>query len=277
MQQTKINLACGNIYVTGNGWINIDYNSTSSNVRRADLLARLPLPDNSAALVYSSHFLEHIPRSQVPDFLSECLRVLIPGGVIRLVLPDLENICRAYLEHRDNGDHEKADFVVLEMIDQCVRRESGGELGRYYQRVKDSADSEAEMIAFIRERTGEYLLAPRQKGSLFVTKLRKSSLLRKVQSRLQRVYFRTILKLLPITFRKQNVSLAAVGELHHWIWDFYQLQKLLLATGFVSPQKCSSKTSYFLGFPFDQLDIDADGRQRKGYESMYIEAKKPHL
>jgi predicted SAM-dependent methyltransferase len=80
MQQTKINLACGNTYVTDNGWINLDYNSTSPSVRRADLLGRLDLPDGGAELVYSSHFLEHIPRSEVSGFLGECFRVLAPGG-----------------------------------------------------------------------------------------------------------------------------------------------------------------------------------------------------
>jgi hypothetical protein len=153
----KINLACGDVFVSGDGWINLDYASSDASVMRADLLGRLPVADDQAALVYSSHFLEHIPRDQVEDFLLECFRILSPDGVLRLVLPDLDNMCRTYLAHRDAGEHDKANFLVLEMIDQCVRRESGGELGRYYQQVKSELPASEETVALIRERTGENL------------------------------------------------------------------------------------------------------------------------
>jgi hypothetical protein len=166
MFSAKVNLASGGVFVTGDGWINLDYNAAAPDVRRADLLGRLPLPDNGAALVYSSHFLEHIPRNQVPDFLAECWRILAPGGVLRLVLPDLENLCRAYLLHRERGEHEKADFVVLEMIDQCVRRESGGELGRLYRRLNAGPEVQRELIDFVRERTGENVLSSSPPRSL---------------------------------------------------------------------------------------------------------------
>ena len=73
------------------------------------------------------------------------------------MVPDLENLCRTYLYHRDQGEHDKADFVVLELLDQCVRRQSGGELGRYYRRPKADPLGNAS-IAFVRDRTGEDLV-----------------------------------------------------------------------------------------------------------------------
>ena len=155
--QPKINLACGSVFVTGDGWINLDYAAFDSAVLCADLLGRLPVADDHAVLVYSSHFLEHIPRDQVEGFLTECFRILSSGGVLRLVLPDLENMCRTYLAHRDAGEHDKANFLVLEMVDQCVRRESGGELGRYYRQVKHDLPASEAAVSFIRERTGENL------------------------------------------------------------------------------------------------------------------------
>jgi len=127
------------------------------------------LTDNSAQFVYSSDFFEHIPKLQVKSFLRECLRVLEPGGVLRLVLPDLENTARTYLQLRDTGKHEQADFLVLEMIDQCIRRQSGGELGKYYRALQKQAKGHLSasgdntvMIDFIRHRTGEQLGAPDQ-------------------------------------------------------------------------------------------------------------------
>ena len=154
----NVNLACGSVYVTGTSWLNLDYASSSPAVQRANLLGRLPLADATADLVYSSHFLEHIPREHVAPFLQECYRILKPGGVMRLVVPDLENLCRTYLHHRDQGEHDKADFVVLELLDQCVRRQSGGELGRYYRSLKAHSESNTNSMVFVRDRTGEDLM-----------------------------------------------------------------------------------------------------------------------
>ena len=153
----KINLACGSVFVSGHNWLNLDYGSSSPAVQQANILSRLPICDNSADLVYSSHFLEHIPRDKVDYFLLECWRILKPGGVLRLVVPDLENLCRTYLYYRDQAEHIKADFVVLELLDQCVRRRSGGELCLYYQSLKPNDLADEARIAFVRERTGEDL------------------------------------------------------------------------------------------------------------------------
>ena len=99
----NVNLACGGAFVPNADWLNLDYASNSSAVQRANLLGLLPLADATADLVYSSHFLEHIPREQVAPFLQECWRILKPGCVLRLVVHDLENLCRTYLYHRYQG------------------------------------------------------------------------------------------------------------------------------------------------------------------------------
>ena len=49
-------------------------------MKKANLLKRLPLKQEIADLVYSSHFLEHIPYTKVTDFLNEILRIIKPGG-----------------------------------------------------------------------------------------------------------------------------------------------------------------------------------------------------
>ncbi len=136
MQARHINLGCGPVFVDSPEWVNLFFSPSSPSVTRANLLASLPLKSDSAQLVYSSHFLEYIPKPDVQGFHLECHRVLQPGGVLRLVLLDLEELARGYLKHRDAGDHARADFLVLEMIDQCVRRTSGGELGRFYQQLE---------------------------------------------------------------------------------------------------------------------------------------------
>jgi hypothetical protein len=127
------------------------------------------------------------------------------------------------------------------------------------------------MIDFIRERTGEDLSTP----AIARKSLLEGGLLPAVRSRMERLWIRAVLQLLPAAFRAQNVSLAAVGERHQWLWDFHQVQAVLAELGFTDIVRCTADTSGFAGFAFQPLDLDSGGRPRKGAESMVIEARKP--
>jgi len=98
---------------------------------------------------------------------------------------------------------------------------------------------------------------------------------RKVAAKVEGLWIQAVLQLLPKAFREQNVSLAAVGERHHWLFDFNQLQRLLAAAGFVAIERFTAATSRVPNFPFDPLDLAGDGQPRKGAESLFIEAQKP--
>ena len=98
--------------------------------------------------------------------------------------------------------------------------------------------------------------------------------MQRVRGRAERVWTRAVLRLLPQAFRTQNVCLAEVGERHHWLWDFHQLQQELEAAGFTGVQRHSAYSSAIPDFPFYPLDTGPDGRPRKGAESMYVEAVK---
>lgn len=294
----RVNLGCGPVFIEANEWVNYDYQPVSASVERADLLKPLPIADSTCDMVYSSHFIEHIPRRRVKSFLAECFRVLKPGGVLRLVLPDFEEMCREYLYRRENGDHSKADFLVIEIIDQCVRMEPGGELGRFYQSLSADPGGHVDLISYLRERNGEDLglhqcdeynealaAAPlpiykdKAKPPLGPRFKRLSHRVRTLPSRfchkLRRLFFRLTLDCLPTAFREQNVSLAAVGEKHHWLWDFTQIKDQLMAVGFSAVSRATCLESRVVDFPFFPLDIDQNGLPRKGRESMYVEAQKP--
>jgi len=277
MKYCFINLACGQVFIENSNWINFDYVNSSESVKKANLLKRLPIKQEIADLVYSSHFLEHIPRSKVNDFLSEILRILKPGGVVRFVLPDLENMANSYVNLRKQGDHQKADFLVLEMIDQCVRNKGGGELGVFFSKIKSNPDQYKFMSEFVRERTGDDLtpcsFQQKQNYNFFSKNLK--SILASIIQRIQQYWIKIVLLALPPVFRDQNISLASMGERHHWIWDFYSLKKILEEVGFLDVKRVSANTSTIKDFPFYPLDIDDEGKPRKGAESMYVEATKP--
>lgn len=72
-------------------------------VQIVDVLKQIPLPANSCDVVYSSHVIEHFDRQDLPRLLSNIFKTLRPGGVIRLVTPDLKALCQEYSENGD-GD-----------------------------------------------------------------------------------------------------------------------------------------------------------------------------
>lgn len=279
-----VNLGCGPIFVGDSSWINLDFDSQSQYVTSADLLKPLPLVSESAIAVYSSHFIEHVPREHISTVLAECQRILKPGGILRLVLPDFEEMCAAYLMYRQNGEHAKADLLVIEIIDQSVRRYPGGELGKFYRQLQSDKGKYRDMIDFLRVRNGESLLD----GSTPQSLIHESSWIRSKHSNSERIRrrfkalkavltdlrFQIGIKLLPRPFIRQNVSFATVGELHHWLWDFHQIERELLAAGFKHVVRVNHMTSNINNFPFHPLDADPQDNPRKGAESMYIEAFK---
>lgn len=264
-----INIACGDSYIKG--WQNYDYLPSSEFVQRADLLGKLPVASNEAEFVYSSHFLEHIPVSKVDDFLAECYRIIKPSGYIRLVLPDLEELCRSYLEYREQGQHDKANFLVLEIFDQCVRTQPGGELGLLYNNLL-STNADKRMIEFVKHRTGYSFDKGVSPTSSRVQLFFKNPA--KLISKLEQIYIKLILGFLPSAFVQQNVSMALIGERHAWGYDFHSVEQLLYKAGFTEINKVTCSSSAIAEFPFYPLDIDIDGNPRKGVGSMYIEALK---
>lgn len=75
----------------------------------------IPLPDASCDEILANHVIEHIPWRKLPFVLSECSRVLRPGGSMVIRTPDLEFICRSYLEKEITpewpGDMDKMEEV----------------------------------------------------------------------------------------------------------------------------------------------------------------------
>ena len=96
------------------------------------------------------------------------------------------------------------------MIDQCVRLESGGELGRLYSRLKAADPRPDHIINFIREQNGEDLL--KENSNFLLSKSNPWNLINSIKTHLKRLWILAVLSFLPKAFRLQNVSLAAVGE-----------------------------------------------------------------
>ena len=132
MVMKLLNVGCGYNYHPD--WINLDLYQ-SKFVQYYDIRNRLPFSDNSVDVVYHSHVLEHLGKSEGQKFIAECLRVLRSGGIIRIAIPDLEQICREYLINLEKGFASNDQKILLnykwnkiEFLDQIVRQQSGGEM-----------------------------------------------------------------------------------------------------------------------------------------------------
>lgn len=104
------------------GWINYDASPTlrlqrlpvigglmpgvkfPAGVVYGDVRTRLPLGPNSVDCAYCSHVLEHLSLKDCRLALRETHRVLKPGGVFRMVLPDLERLAKEYVGAPGDAD-----------------------------------------------------------------------------------------------------------------------------------------------------------------------------
>jgi hypothetical protein len=91
-RELNLHIGCGK--GTLPGWVNIDVHPAPLAM---NVLRGLPFGAGSTRYVFVSHFLEHLffPRDVLP-FLAELRRVLVPGGVVRIVVPDIEQCIEAY-------------------------------------------------------------------------------------------------------------------------------------------------------------------------------------
>jgi SAM-dependent methyltransferase len=112
-QEIKINIGCGLSGISG--WHNLDNSPTITasrvpvlnrilktpawppDVQRYDVRKGLRFADDSVRYIYSSHTFEHFTYAESLAIAKDCRRVLMPGGILRIVVPDLELIAREYL------------------------------------------------------------------------------------------------------------------------------------------------------------------------------------
>ncbi len=234
----------------------MDFYSNGPGVIAHNLLEGIPFEDAAFDVVYHSHLLEHFPREQAKPFFTECHRVLRPGGVLRVVVPDLEQICRLYLQALDRalqGDLEwqyNYEWIMLEMYDQCIRNYSGGEMLQYLMR--DQIPNEN----FVAGRLGSfYQVLIRDINSLKVKKNAGD--------------FAAMEK----TNNEQIVQFRSSGEIHQWMYDRYSLKVLMERSEFYDVVLRNAADSYIPGWKDYCLDIDSHGSKYKA-DSLYMEGIK---
>lgn len=101
------------------------------NILAHNLAKGVPFVADSVDAVFHSNVLEHLDREVAKRFLAEVHRVLKPGGVHRIVVPDFEAACASYLAHvarcdADPSQVDRHEDYIVAILEQSVRREAAG-------------------------------------------------------------------------------------------------------------------------------------------------------
>lgn len=152
-KQVMINIGCGPL--GHEDWINIDYGILAflhkytwiekilfklnlwpkgydlrwpKNLLFRNCKKGLPFDNNSVDFIYCSHFLEHLKKFETERLLKCCYKCLKHGGIIRLVLPDLDIVVKQYINNINNI--EKVDTINNHFFLEHHKNESTKLLGR---------------------------------------------------------------------------------------------------------------------------------------------------
>lgn len=270
-----LNIGCGYHYINSEEWVNLDFSKTGEVVIASNLLSGIPFGDNYFDLVYHSHVLEHFSKDDGIKLIQECYRVLKPGGIIRIAIPNVESIVREYISIIDKLSkdidnqilQENYEWIMLEMYDQTVRNKVGGKMAEFLNRpiLKDEN--------FIYKRIG----SPAVKARIDIKQKEEFP---RVKGRwtLKKIIFRIKNKIKLMILGLDNMKYVTIGkfrlggEIHQWMYDRISLTILLKNTNFTSIEEKDGFNSYIKNWADYELD-GKDGKLRKA-DSFFIEGIK---
>ena len=84
--------------------------------RTLDLTSRQPFANNSFDIGFCEDFIEHLSQAESITFLSECYRVLKPGGILRMSFPGLEGVLKNH--YVGPTSYKSANEAKMDCYDQ---------------------------------------------------------------------------------------------------------------------------------------------------------------
>ena len=257
MKFKYLNIGCGINFDPS--WVNIDL-IKHKGILYHDINKGLPFADSTFDAVYLSHVLEHLSYKKALELIEEINRVLVPGGITMVVVPDLEQIAREYIYNLDNvlkdnieKNKQKYDWICLELLDQMVRDKSGGLMLERIRRGYFDFD-------YLKQRTGDEF---KDLNCLDIIKKNKVK-------DIVKFLFYPLYKI--ILIKKQTKLLSY--EKHKWMYDRYSLVTLLREYGFKNINIMSYDKSSIEDWPCYNLDKSNKGDYPRKPDSLYVEAVK---
>jgi len=120
------------------GWIGTDINT-------CDVRNPLPWPDNSVAEIFHSHLSEHLTSAECMRFFMECFRILKPDGVMRIIVPAInDEMTRHHIQDLCIGHQHFQTFSFINL--HAMLFGAGFELHKIWQTEKKPIDNHHETI-----------------------------------------------------------------------------------------------------------------------------------
>lgn len=273
-----LNIGCGKVFHLA--WVNLDLVPIAPHIKPWDIRNKLPFADRKLDVCYSSHVIEHFSPLDAKRLLVECFRILRPQGILRVVVPDLEQIARLYLYYLERAVPQELemiqnyDWMMLELYDQSVRSYSGGRMGDFLSQSFMYNES------FVRERIGleidnyfsKKILVNQQTFLDRFKSQNPSQLLKKIRYLIAQKLVLLLAGSAAVQAFEEGIFRQS-GEIHKWMYDRFSLYRLLEETGFIEIKVCRADESRIPNFNDYELDM-SEGQIRKP-DSLYMEAIKP--
>ena len=254
---------------------------------------RLPLsfPDNSFDAANLYHVLEHLSPSEGKGFIAEIFRVLKPGGLCRVSVPNLELIVREYLEFLEESLKNptavnilKYEWAVMELIDQAVREKSGGMMIETLKRTDIDKDYISKrysdvFIDFLQPSRHSSKASPKEKTVRAAKRnLMKKLLSQSLQQTIKEFYWEAESRFYAL-LRKYKLALTkgdprAIKEADRWMYDRFSLTRLFERAGFI---QVSQKDFAVSDIPnWEKYNLDKSNYGDYAIDpSVFVEGKKP--
>lgn len=97
----KLHLGCGDYWF--DGYVNIDINVYGGTDMLYDIRKGLPFQPEVAEIIEAYEVLEHFNSDETFDLLEDWKRVLIPGGKIKISVPDMDGLIAMYPNDKDQA------------------------------------------------------------------------------------------------------------------------------------------------------------------------------
>lgn len=134
----KLHVGCGKRFIPG--FIHIDQVAFAHVEHVQDIRRLSNFADNSASLIYACQVIEYFDREEVIGILADWRRVLAPGGILRLSVPNFAVICKLY----QNG------IPLDKFLGTLYGRIADGKHGFVYHRTTYDEPSLRALLASLR-------------------------------------------------------------------------------------------------------------------------------
>ena len=118
---------------------------TSPRTWTTDIRNARPFRDNTAEAIYGGEVLEHFTAADGRRFLAECFRVIKPGGILRLRVPDNYRFWKKYVTEferihdrpPDQWSRQHERWIEMFFRDICVCNPRLKSMGHYHKWMYD--------------------------------------------------------------------------------------------------------------------------------------------